>query len=227
MLRLLEISEDFKLQINKEWLLMVPEFALLVARDRGSAGDSQGRQKKKATRELSFVYLMEDFLSPYRELNEYEKRVAVLKTLRMKETDIDMAVEDAQMAYREMLYNNAPSLRTLQIVRNSREKLEDYFQEIDLNVTNARGDLIYNTTTYMNNIKQLPVMEDAIKEYEKMVYADLLNETGIRGKASKGFNEGKSRDLRETGVEVDTSPQFTSMLQPKQKHQETPEEEEQ
>lgn len=225
MLRLLEISEDYKLQINKEWLLMVPEFAALVTRDRGSVGDSQGRQKKKAIRELSFVYLMEDFLSPYRELNEYDKRVAVLKTLQMKETDIDMAVEDAQMAYRDLLYANAPSLRTLQIVRDSREKLESYFQEIDLNATNARGELIYNTTTYINNIKQLPVMEDSIKEYEKMVYADLLNETGIRGKASKGFNEGKTRELKETGREVDNGPQFSAMLQPKQKHQETPEEE--
>lgn len=224
MLRLLEISEDYKLQINKEWILMVPEFALLVSRDRGSVGDSQGRQKKRAIKELSFVYLMEDFLSPYRELPEYEKRIAVLKTLQLKETDIDQAIEDAQMAYREILYANAPSLRTLQIVRASREKLEDYFQEIDLNVTNARGDLIYNTTTYMNNIKQLPVMEDAIKEYEKMVYADLLNETGIRGKAQKGYNEGKTRTLTEGAAPIDKSPQFTAMLQPKQKHQETPEE---
>lgn len=204
---------------------MIPEFAILVARDRGSVGDSQGRQKKRAIRELSFVYLMEDFLSPYRELNEYEKRVAVLKTLQLKETDIDMAVEDAQMAYRELLYANAPSLRTLQIVRESREKLEDYFQEIDLNVTNARGDLIYNTTTYMNNIKQLPVMEEAINEYEKMVYAALLNETGIRGKATKGYNEGKLRELKEEGRQTDNGPQFTSLMAPKQKHQQTPEEE--
>jgi hypothetical protein len=212
MLRLFEVSEDYKLQLNKEWILMVPEFAAIVARDRGSVGDAQGRAKKRALRELSFVYLMEDFLSPYREENEYNRRIVVLKTLELKETDIDSLIEKAQMKYRELLYSNAPSLKTLQIVRASREKLEEYFEEIDLTATNARGDLIYNATTYINNIKQLPPMEEAITEYEKLVYSQLLNETGIRGKAVKGFNEGKTRELREGGGTIDNGPSLLGMF---------------
>lgn len=212
MLRLFEVSEDYKLQLNKEWILMIPEFNAIVVRDRGSVGDAQGRAKKRAIKELSFVYLMEDFLSPFREENEYNRRIVVLKTLGMKETDVDALVEKAQMVYRELLYSNAPSLKTLQIVRASREKLEEYFEEIDLTATNARGDLIYNATTYINNIKQLPPMEEAIAEYEKLVYSQLLNETGIRGKAIKGFNEGKNRVLSEGGGTIDNGPSLLGMF---------------
>ena len=76
MIRLFQISENMELQLNKEWILMIKEFAEILKRDRGSPGDTQGRRKLKAMKQLTYVYLMEDFLSPFREEDDYNKHVS-------------------------------------------------------------------------------------------------------------------------------------------------------
>ena len=221
MIRLFQISETMELQLNKEWILMIKEFAEILKRDRGSPGDTQGRRKLKAIKQLTYVYLMEDFLSPYREEDEYNKHVSAMKETGLTEVDIDEKVIEARDKYRMLQESNAPSLRTLKTVKESREKLEDYFREIDLTKTNARGEPVFNTTTYMTAIKKLPEMEDSIQEYESKVFAQLTDSGGIRGSASKGYNEGRTRQLKEgtgTGVQEanytpeDNAPTFTNPM---------------
>lgn len=221
MIRLFQVSENMELQLNKEWILMIKEFAEILKRDRGGPGDTQGRRKLKAIKQLSYVYLMEDFLSPYREEDDYNRHMAALKETGLNEVDIDEKVLDARDKYRTLQESNAPSLKTLKTVKESREKLEDYFREIDLTRTNVRGEPVFNTKTYMDSIKQLPAMEDAILEYESKVFAQLTDTGGIRGSASKGFNEGRSRQLKEgtgTGVQEanytpeDNGPTFTNPM---------------
>lgn len=203
MIRLFQISENMELQLNKEWILMIKEFAEILKRDRGGPGDTQGRRKLKAIKQLTYVYLMEDFLSPFREEDDYNRHVSALKETGLTEVDIDEKVIEARDKYRYLQESNAPSLRTLKTVKESREKLEDYFREIDLTKTNVRGEPVFNTATYMTAIKKLPEMEDAIQEYESKVFAQLTDSGGIRGSASKGYNEGRPRQLKEgTGTPV-------------------------
>jgi hypothetical protein len=219
MLRLFEVNDSLELQLNKEWILMIKEFAEIVRRDRGSVGDAQGRRKLKAIKQLSYVFLMEDFLSPYREEDEYNRHVLAMKETELAEIDIDEKVLDARTKYKFLLESNAPSLKTLKTVKESREKLENYFKEIDLTRTNARGEPVFNTKTYMDSIKQLPSMEDSILEYENKVYAQLTDKGGIRGSATRGYNEGNSkRILKEAAADgntitiEDNGPSFTNPM---------------
>lgn len=194
---------------------MIREFKELMMRDRGSKGDAQGRLKLRAAKELSYVYLMEDFLSPFANMDYYKRHKQALHELGLSEADIDDKVLAARDKYAFILKEHAPMLRTLEIVKQSREQLEDYFKEIDLSRTNSKGELVYNAPAYINMIKQLPAMEDAIREYEEKVYAQLLNDKGIRGKAEKGFNEGKVRELQERAgedTEIDNGPQLRNPL---------------
>ena len=198
MMRLFEMNDNFELQLNKEWIMMIPEFAELVRRDRGSVGDSQGRRKLRAIRELSFVYLIQDFHSPYRELNDYDRRITALKECGLTEADIDEEVEAALEKYRYLLLTNAPMLETLEVVRSSREKLNAYFRDLDLTLTNMRGEPIFSSSTFIKNIRDLPAMESAIEEYEQFVYKALKGTGGVRGGHKTGYNEKRNRELKES-----------------------------
>jgi hypothetical protein len=169
-MRLFEIDEHFQVQLNKEWIMMVPEFAELVKRDKGSEGDYRGSKKLKSRAELTLRYA------------------------RLKDADIDAKVNAALDQYKEMQYENAQSLRTLNSLKKGMIKMDKYFEDVDFDKLDSLKRQVYTVESYQNSIVKLPKMRTAIKEYERMVEEELRENTGIRGKAQMGGMEGKRRD---------------------------------
>lgn len=106
------IIENGKPVINPE-AKMIKEFKLIIERDRGSEGDSQGRLKLMSAKELAFIPLYESLKSPYNKNFEPERRVEELKRgLKLPDTwKIDKAMEDAMTVYR--LTQKTPSSEML------------------------------------------------------------------------------------------------------------------
>lgn len=50
-----------ELQLNRDEILLYPEFAKIYRRDRGSEGDADGRKKYRAFKEFSYIYHTTDF----------------------------------------------------------------------------------------------------------------------------------------------------------------------
>ena len=211
-MRLFEINELFEVELNKEWIMMIPEFNELVKRDKGSDGDYRGSKKLRTRRELSYIYFMVDFHSPIRDFEEDKKEEEALKYCRLETKDIDAKVKNALEVYKMIQYENAPSLRTLDALKIGMANLDKYFREVDFDKVDKQGKLKYTPKEYIDNIKSLPKMRTAIKEFEIMVQAELRENTGIRGKASMGLTEGKRDKLWEETGPGDDDPESAPLM---------------
>lgn len=193
-MKLFEIDEAFQVQLNKEWIMLIPEFKELLLRDKGSEGDYRGTKKYRARKEFAYIYFMTDFHSPIRDYPDEDKEKEALRYVGLDKKDIDDKILKALEHYQYMQYQNAPSLRTLEAVKSGQEAMDDWFRNVDFSIVDKMGRARYTAKDYQENIKNLPKTRAAIKEFERMVEEELRENTGIRGKAKLGGQEGKRRE---------------------------------
>lgn len=67
------INEEGTLEINKDEIRGIKEYRELLAKDKGSEGDADGRKKYLAYKELMYVHLFASPLSIYRDLPETKR----------------------------------------------------------------------------------------------------------------------------------------------------------
>lgn len=193
-----------EVNLNKEWIYLIPEFQVLLKRDKGSPSDYRGDKKLKARREFTYIFFMESFTSPLFDWDPVKKEEEALRYASLTLADIDKEVKIAQTFYHSFLRECSPSLDTLDALYHGREELNRYFKEVDFAVTDKLGKSKYTAKEYIGNIKDLPNMNRAIKEYERQVDEELKESTGIRGKNVLGLMEGQRRQVwEEAGPPMD------------------------
>lgn len=192
-MRLFTINELYEVELNKEWVMMIPEFAVLIRRDKGSAGDYRGEKKLKAKRELAYIYFCLDFTSPLREWEDDERKAEALRYAGLSADDIDDKVLEAWTTYEVLLHQSSRSLKTLNALKKGMDQLDNYFQNVNFETRDKQGKAYYTPEAYIGNISKLPKMNEAVKQYEKMVEEELKADGGIRGKRELGGKEGTRR----------------------------------
>ena len=192
-MRLFTIDVNYQVELNKEWILLIPEFATLLRRDKGSEGDYRGDKKLKAKREFTFIYFDLDFTSPIREWEDYDRREEAMKYAGLKESDLDGAVMDAHRAYDTLLLQSSRSLKTLRNVEHSLTALDDYFLNLDFNLLDKKGELVHNPGQYLTNLEKLGKAFSAVDAFKKRVQEELKGDAGIRGQSTLGRKEGTAR----------------------------------
>lgn len=185
----------WKVELNKPWLMMIPEFKAIIDRDKGSPGDYRGQYKLRATDEFSYIYLLLDWKSPLRNYEPDKLEPEAFKVFeRLKYTPQQVA-EDTELQaalkkYKEMLYRVSRSLKTLHVVKKSLDELDDYFDTIDFSKTDKQGKLLHSMSDYLNNIKKLKEAYNAIDDFEERVSQDLANQGTIAGRTRElGIHE--------------------------------------
>lgn len=194
-MRLFTINEDdYTVELNKPWIMLIPEFAVLLRRDKGSEGDYRGDKKLKARREFSFIYFDLDFTSPIREWDEHDRRQEAMRYAGLEEKDIDNDVMTAHAVYDQLLKGSSRSLRTLKSVEVSLDQLDNYFETINFTKTDKKGELLHSATQYLGNLEKLGKAYAAIEAFKKRVAEELKGDLSIRGTATLGRKEGKRTD---------------------------------
>lgn len=183
--------ENNQVVLNKVWLMLIPEFAELIKRDKGSRGDYRGSKKLHATREFTFIYFDLDFTSPIREWPDDERRAEALRYAGLEEKDIDEPLLNARNKYDELLQKSARSLRTLRAVEKSLDQLDKYYETLDFTLKDRKGELLHDPSKYLMNLKRLSEGYNALDEFRKRVAEEMKGDPSIRGKATLGMNEGK------------------------------------
>jgi hypothetical protein len=129
--------ESGELILDKPELALYPEFSTLIKRDKGSEGDVDGRKKKKAFAEFTYIYFTTDFgsypnkhgFNP-KQIHEYAVDMAKLP----RDYKPDSEVKDAMNCYRKLVtslskeirqellksFNNSPK-----IISKLRDKVDD------------------------------------------------------------------------------------------------------
>jgi hypothetical protein len=207
-MRLFEIDENLQVELNKVWISLIPEFNYLLKRDKGSEGDYRGEKKLKARRELTFIYFDLDFTSPIREWDEFERREEAMKYAGLTEADLDDKVMAAHETYNKLLLNSSRSLKTLRAVEKSLDQLDSYFESIDFNAVDKKGELLHSANQYLTNLEKLGKSYAAVEAFKKRVGEELKGEGSIRGANILGRKEGTKREWKENAGGNNTTPSF-------------------
>lgn len=175
----LMVVEDNYAKPNPE-LRAIPAFRDIITRDRGSAGDSDGRKKVQACKEFAWIYYMYDPLSPYQALEEEERRPkvgnAVFEDPKYKP---DKTLQIAIDRYKEMV--TTLQVRMLQSAREASYTIIAYLKDVDLLETDDKGKPIHKVNDVIKALERMGEVTDSIDKLEDRVQKQQEKESTIRG----------------------------------------------
>lgn len=195
MKRLFIISNDYEIDLNKEWLHLIPEFSKVLHRRWLCEGDADGRKKIMAKRIFGYIYLMLDYASPLFTWEEDARRAEALRMMKLKAGDIDSdGVKDAYNWYVEYQDECLPTLKALRSMHAALRKMNTYLNDIDFDARDKQGKPLHTPGSITRAIKEMNAAYDAVATMERRVLEDLKKESNtIRGTATLGGREGKRK----------------------------------
>lgn len=163
--------------LNTADLALIDEFRTLIKRD-----------KERADREFTYIYLAIDWKSPYSNYSEQERHQAALQDAHITETEWnDPSFRAACRKYRALQESNR-YVRLLHSAELVTDKIIDYFQNLDLEERDEQ------TGKYVNKVSDIQkAMENAAKQIESLkmieslVKKEMTEQSQIRGGAVEGF----------------------------------------
>ena len=122
-----------KVIINEPEVLLIKEFAALWTNERNKTKeDPKGIYKSRAYRELTYIWLMIDWASPYSDYAEQDRHQACLQDANLSEDEwADPVFRAACRKYRDM-QNESRALKLIKAAQGVVDKITDYFDTIDL-----------------------------------------------------------------------------------------------
>ena len=110
--------------VNEPEVLLIKEFAALWNNDRNKTkGDPKGIKKTRAYRELTYIWLMLDWTSPYVDFDEQERHQECLKDAGLTEKEWnDPDFRAACRKYRE-LQNSSRALKLIKSAQGVVDKI--------------------------------------------------------------------------------------------------------
>ena len=164
--------KNYKVEISAD-ALSIPPFRDLWERDKS-------KTKHKATQELSYVYFICDFKSPYNIYDENERKIRVLEDhIKKADWKPDAVVKAAMDKYNE--FQRTHSMRMLESARNLADKLSAYFDEVDFHATDDNGKPIYNAKDAMTNLKQVGDVIASLDSVKEKVEKEIDSKAKIKG----------------------------------------------
>lgn len=196
MKRLFIINNDYEIDLNKEWLHLVPEFSVILHRVWKCEGDADGRKKLMQRRVFGYIYLTVDYASHLFTWTEEARKAEALKMMKLKPGDIEHPnVQAAIKKYEELQLESVPALKALRGMYGALERMNDYLENIDFNDVDKTGKPKHTPASVTRAIKDMNAAYDAMATMERRVMEDLKKEGGntIRGTATLGGKEGKRK----------------------------------
>ena len=165
--------KEYKVVIHPD-AVVIPAFKKIWDRDKT-------KHKHKATQELSYIYFVNDFKSPYSIYPEADRRAKVMGDF-IKDPDwkMDPALKLAEKEYNE--FQATYSMRFLESARGLADKLSTYFDEVDFNAVDDSGKPLYSAKDAVSNLKQVGDVIESLDKVEQKVKKEVDNKAKIRGK---------------------------------------------
>lgn len=163
--------------LNSADLALIDEFKTIIKRD-----------KERADREFTYIYLAIDWKSPYSNYSEQERHEAALKDAHITEEEWnDSSFRAACRKYRALQESNR-YVRLLKSAELVTDKIIDYFNNVDLEERDEQSG------KYVNKVSDIQkAMENAAKQIENLkmieslVKKEIVEQSQIRAGATEGF----------------------------------------
>lgn len=173
-------SLNKQLEINEPEIFLVREFKALVDRD-----------KERAFKELTYIFLALDYKSIYSQYTEYERHEEALSDSGITEGMFnDPLFREACRKYRSLQDSNK-SIKLLNAARNAADQFVDYFETIiDLNERDQNGKPVFSAEKVMKEMAQLSKVHEQLVALEAQVKQELEVQAGTRANVDEGFDPG-------------------------------------
>ena len=173
-------SLNKQLEINEPEIFLVREFKVLLERD-----------KERAFKELTYIFLALDYKSIYSQYTEYERHEEALSDSGITEEMFnDPLFREACRKYRSLQDSNK-SIKLLNAARNAADQFVDYFETIiDLNERDQNGKPVFSAEKVMKEMAQLSKVHEQLVALENQVKKELSEQSTIRAGATEGFDPG-------------------------------------
>ena len=175
--------------VNEPEVLLIKEFAALWNNDRNKTkGDPKGIKKTRAYRELTYIWLMLDWTSPYVDFDEQERHQDCLKDAGLTEKEWnDPDFRAACRKYRE-LQNSSRALKLIKSAQGVVDKITDYFNNIDIEERDpVTGKPIFKTKDVMAELSNVSNVVEQLKTLEFLYKKEQEQQSGLMGDVEGGF----------------------------------------
>lgn len=181
-------SSENEAEVNDPDILLIREFAALWEPERNKCKeDPTGKLRKRAYRELAYIYLMISWKSPYADYVEQERHLECLKDAHLTEEEwADATFREACRKYKE-IQNSSRSLKLIKSAQGVVDKVTDYFDAIDLFERKEDGTPIYKVKDVMTEMQNVSKIVEQLKTLEYMYKKEQEAESDVRGNAEIGF----------------------------------------
>lgn len=185
-------NAENKLRIEEESVLLIKEFKDLWNIERNKCKeDKTGKLRLKAYKELTYIYLVLDFKSPYFQYLEKDKHEAALEDSGLTETDLKDPVFLAAFRKYKEIQNADPILSLIKTALKTLQKMQVFFDSIDFfEDVDSEGRPLYKPKDVVNDIKSIKEARIQLIELENLHMKDLSEEgSSVRGNVELGYRD--------------------------------------
>jgi len=178
-MNLLSLDEHSNLIVAPE-AYVIKVFSDILERDKSD-------KKTQALHELGYVYFMTDYRSDFFDISDKQQRsVEIITNLNFKIDPEDPLILKA-IEFCESKKNKLILL--LEDANRAIDKIRDYFNEVDLTITDDNGKLIHDSSKLLANVSNLSKVVTGITELEMQVKKSMQTDSKKRGGQEKGVFE--------------------------------------
>ena len=161
--------------------LVLPGFREIWKKDKTKGKD-------KATREISFVFFMCDYNSPYAVYPSHKRRDVIvrdfMKDEKWKETPEVLAAIERYTQFQE-----THTMRLMRAAKGAADKLAGYFENIDFLKVDDNGKPIYTAKDVAYNLEKVGSIVDSLDKLETRIKKEVKTDARIRGGGEVGMYE--------------------------------------
>ena len=160
--------------------LVLPGFREIWKKDKTKG-------KEKATQEISYVFFMCDYNSPYAVYPNNKRKEVIIKDYMgkdWKETeDIKVAIK------RYMDFQETHTMRLIRAAKAASDKLAGYFENIDFLKVDDNGKPIYTAKDVAVNLEKVGSIVESLEKLETRIKKEVKTNSRVRGGGEIGMFE--------------------------------------
>jgi hypothetical protein len=178
------------LRIDEPTIFLVKEFAALLDDKRNKCPeDKTGKKHLKAFSELTYIFLMLDFKSPYFRYLEKDKHEAALADSGLNHADLkDPEFVNAFLKYQE-IQDADEILLLIKTAQRTLYKTRVFLDNIDYSEVDDLGKPIYKPKDVMADINSISAIRKNLIALEEEHKSSLGQSSNVRGGVELGFDE--------------------------------------
>lgn len=171
--------KDGKIVITPD-KLAIPVFKQIYERDKS-------KNKEIAFKELSYIFFMVDFNSPYQSYPNDKKEKIIIEDIFKDKWSPDKLVKEGVIKYTE--FTDTAVIRLVRSAQNACDKLADYFNNVDYTLKDDNDKLVYTAKDVVLNLKNIGDISDSLSKLEEKIKKDIKQTSKVRGGGEPGMYE--------------------------------------